>query len=120
MKTDEVTGGIGAILHLPDLTAHGVVILGNGVLLDDGGRDVQPPAPAGSAPGTLTHVGEETSQPEPEEEKDESSEPPKRPYGNAPKSAWVEYAVAADSKMTKERAEGMTKVDLMSRYGEPL
>ena len=62
--------------------------------------------------GTLTYVGESTSQPEPEEVK--------KPYGNAPKSAWVRYAAAVDENMSEERAEGMTKADLMSRYGERL
>jgi len=42
----------------------------------------------------------------------------KRPYGNAPKSAWVRYATAVDAGLSPERAEGMTKADLMSRYGE--
>jgi hypothetical protein len=45
---------------------------------------------------------------------------PKRPYGNAPKSAWIRYACEVDPDMTPERAEGMTKADLMSRYGERL
>jgi hypothetical protein len=44
----------------------------------------------------------------------------KRPYGNAPKSAWVRYAVAVDDKMTEERATDMTKADLMSKFGERL
>jgi hypothetical protein len=47
-------------------------------------------------------------------------EPPKRPYGNAPKSAWIRYAVSVDPGMTEERGELMTKADLMSRYGARL
>jgi hypothetical protein len=58
---------------------------------------------------------EETSQVEAED-----PEPPKRPYGNAPKDTWAEYAAAVDPEMSKERALGMTKADLMSRYGERL
>ena len=59
---------------------------------------------------------EETSQVETEDD----PEPPKRPYGNAPKDAWIEYAAAVDPEMSRERALGMTKADLMSRYGERL
>lgn len=57
-----------------------------------------------------------------QEEKTEEGEPEeiKRPYGNAPKSAWIRYALSVDPKMTEERAEGMTKADLLSRYGERL
>ncbi len=50
----------------------------------------------------------------------EEPEPPKRPYGNQPKSMWATYAAAVDPDMTVERAEGMTKADLMSQYGERL
>jgi hypothetical protein len=50
---------------------------------------------------------------------------PKRPYGNAPKSAWAQYAVDMGGidgcpDITIERAEEMTKADLMSRYGARL
>lgn len=54
------------------------------------------------------------------EEDAPAEEPPKRPYGNAPKSAWVRYAAAVDPELTEERAESWTKADLMSRYGERL
>jgi len=47
-------------------------------------------------------------------------EVPKRPYGNQPKSMWITYATAVDPDLTAERAEGMSKADLMSRYGERL
>lgn len=50
----------------------------------------------------------------------EEPEPPKRPYGNAPKSAWAAYAAAVDPDMTIERAEGMSKNDLLSQYGSRL
>jgi hypothetical protein len=50
---------------------------------------------------------------------------PKRPYGNAPKSAWADYAVKMSGikgcpAITIERAEEMSKADLMSRYGARL
>lgn len=57
-------------------------------------------------------VAEGGTPPEPEEVK--------RPYGNAPKSAWIRYAVSVDPELTEERAETWTKADLMSRYGERL
>lgn len=44
----------------------------------------------------------------------------KRPYGNAPKSAWIRYACSVDDKMTQERGDGMTKADLMAKFGERL
>ena len=72
--------------------------------------------------GTLKKIGEEKAVTEPSDDKvvTEPVEPPKRPYGNAPKSAWVRYAVAVDPELTEERAEDMTKADLMSKYGERL
>jgi hypothetical protein len=111
-----LTGDVNDKLYLSDDDAATLVNAGFAVYADGGPGDqsLQPVVPSGPAPGTLTKVGEETSQPE------EVPEPPKRPYGNAPKSSWVEYAVAVDPKMTKGRAEGMTKVDLMSRYDERL
>jgi hypothetical protein len=55
-------------------------------------------------------------------EADAEAETPKRPYGNAPKAAWIRYAVGMSGKkgcpvITEERAEEMSKADLMSRYG---
>jgi hypothetical protein len=61
---------------------------------------------------------EVSSQSEPEEPAE--PEPPKRPYGNAPKSSWVAYVVAVEPEMTVERAEGMSKADLMSGWGQRL
>ena len=122
MKMDNppVVGDIGAKIYLPDIVAASVVVAGNGVYVDGDDHDL-PDRLTHDLPGTLTHVGEETSQPEPEPE-GESSEPPKRPYTNAPKSAWVEYAShpATPKNISAERAEGMTKVDLISRYDERL
>lgn len=69
--------------------------------------------------GTLKPLGSEDKVVEPEGD-DKVVEPPKRPYGNAPKSAWVRYAAEVDPEMTEERAEDMTKADLMSKYGSRL
>ena len=55
-----------------------------------------------------------------DEDRAEAEGPPKRPYGNAPKSAWVRYAVSVDPDLTEERADTWTKADLMSRYGSRL
>lgn len=116
MKMDTpflIVGDKGDILHLPHPVAQFVTTLGNGIYVDGGEK----PGPsraeleeqeASIQAGTLTKVGEETS------------EAPQRPYGNAPKSAWIRYACEVDDKMTPERAEAMTKADLMSRYGERL
>jgi hypothetical protein len=45
-------------------------------------------------------------------------EPVKRPYSNATKTAWIEWAV--DNGCDRDKAEGMTKTQLMSEYGERL
>lgn len=50
----------------------------------------------------------------------ETDDAPKRPYGNAPKSAWIRYGMSVDPELTEERGETMTKADLMSKYGERL
>ena len=42
----------------------------------------------------------------------------KRPYGNASKAAWIDWAV--HSGCDAEEAAGLTKTELMSRYGERL
>lgn len=58
----------------------------------------------------------ERSRPEPAAEM-------KRPYGNASKAAWIAWAVHGDHgqpKPTPEEAAGLTKTELMSRYGERL
>lgn len=69
--------------------------------------------------GTLKRLDDEDKVvTEPDEDK--VVEPPKKPYGNAPKSAWVRYAVAIDGELSEERAEDMTKADLMSKYGSRL
>jgi hypothetical protein len=42
----------------------------------------------------------------------------KRPYGNRPKSEWVDYAISKGHD--PDEATGLTKADLMSLYGERL
>lgn len=42
----------------------------------------------------------------------------KRPYGNAAKSAWIEYGVTQGGD--EEELSGLTKAELQSRYGERL
>lgn len=68
---------------------------------------------------------EPDGQPVPEVAGAPDSPEPKRPYGNAPKSAWADYAVKMSGikgcpVITMERAEEMSKADLMSRYGARL
>jgi len=63
------------------------------------------------------------TEPEPDDPDDEPEPPketPKRPYGNASKDVWAEYAAAVDPEMSIERAKGMTKNDLLARYGQRL
>lgn len=113
-----IVGDLGALLCLPD--AAGEFAVTQGYAVDTDPANLPPPAPVQGpdTAGTLSKLGEESSQAEPEEP--EEAEPPKKPYGNAPKSAWAAYAAAVDPEMTVERAEGLTKADLMSRYGERL
>lgn len=126
MKTDTpfvIVGDKDATLRLTHAAAQFVVILGNGVYADDG----EQPGPSRAelerqeaeiqASAAPEKTGEDDSQPGDDAD---AAEEVKRPYGNSPKSAWVRYACQVDDKMTEERAEGMTKADLMSRYGERL
>jgi hypothetical protein len=118
-----VVGDKNAILSLPDWVAGWLVGQGSGIYLD--GEPQLGPTRAELErqeevirAGNLKQVGEESSQSGAEE-----PEETKRPYGNAPKSAWVRYAAHGDHGrplITEERAEGMTKADLMSQYGERL
>lgn len=120
IKTDEprVVGDAGDELRLPDYATTLHVRLGNMEYID-GGDDSGPPPPP-RAELERQEAERLAALQEPKTEPSDPAEPPKRPYGNAPKSAWVAYACAVDEKMTEERAEGMTKADLMSRYGERL
>jgi hypothetical protein len=124
MKTDSpflIVGDKDAELRLSHAAAQFVVRGGNGVYIDGG--EPKPEFTRAELEqqeekiqaGNLKQVGEETSQ-----SADEPPEEIKKPYGNAPKSAWVRYACSVDPSMTEERGESMTKADLMSRYGERL
>lgn len=70
----------------------------------------------------LAPVAEKPEIPEAEEFEPEPEIPeePKRPYGNATKAAWIEYALAVDKDLTAEAAGKLTRIELMSRYGERL
>lgn len=112
-----IVGDKDATLTLPDYAAHFAVNMGNAKYLDSEPKLPPPRAQQERQEqeiGTLRRMGEESSQP------DSEPEEVKKPYGNAPKSAWVRYACSVDDKMTEERAETLTKADLMSRYGERL
>lgn len=128
MKHDDplVVGDKDAVMRLPDHAAAWAVAQGNAVYLEEppklGPTRAELEAEEHEV-GTLKKLGEASSQTDDSPVKralDDAPEPPKRPYGNAPKSAWVRYACEVDDKMTEERGEGMTKADLMSRYGERL
>ena len=109
-----IVGDTGEELRLRDFVASFVVQQGDAIYLDE------EPQPGPSRvelekqeteiqAGTLKQVSED--------------EPMKRPYGNAPKAAWVRYAAHGDHGqpfMSEERAEGLTKADLMSKFGERL
>jgi hypothetical protein len=113
MKTEQpflIVGDVGSILRLPHPAAQWIVAQGNAVYAD-GGEEVGP---------TRSELEVQESQREADSTPDVGTEPPKKPWGNAPKSAWVNHAVAVDPNMTRERAENMTRADLMSRYGERL
>jgi hypothetical protein len=128
MKTDApfvIVGDKDAILRLTEPAAKFAVRQGNAVYLDD--DEYQ------SRPTRAELEFEEAKTRNAEQVRDTldlpgENEEVKRPYGNAPKSAWIRYAVYADSKldpppanpMTTERGEGLTKADLMSKYGERL
>lgn len=112
--SDVLTGDKGAILRVLDHDAKNLVAMGFAVHLD--AEPVLGPPRAElealEAARLAKDAAGEPSVDEPEEVK--------RPYGNAPKSAWVHYACSVDPKMTQERGDGMTKADLMAKYGERL
>ena len=56
-------------------------------------------------------------EPEPEPEPVPEPEPAAPPAPADPKSAWIDYAISQDPKLTQDKAAAMTKVDLMSKYG---
>jgi hypothetical protein len=126
VKSDDpfiVMGDAGDTLTLITPAAEWVVRQGNGEFV---GGEIDKPGPsraeleaAEAQHGTLKPLGDDDKVVEPEDD-DKVVEPPKKPYGNAPKSAWARYAADVDPEMTLERAEDMTKADLMSKYGSRL
>ncbi len=131
MKTDEppIVGDKDDKLTLPDYAAAHAVMLGNAIYLDSKSFE-NAPTRAELEAQEIEIKKREDLIPENRtvldpadlvgEDDRAEAEKPKRPYGNAPKSAWARYAVAVDQELTRERAEGMTKADLMSRYGSRL
>jgi hypothetical protein len=83
-----------------------------------GPADNPPPdEPDPPLPHDLPGTRPEDPDPEPGLAADELPEPPKP---SDPKQAWVDYAAAGAppaERIPRDQAEGMTKVDLMSRYG---
>lgn len=118
MKTDEphvIIGDKGDVLSLPDHVAHFVVTQNNGVYQDSepGPSRAELERHEDELTAALTSGADEVPA-------DLKPEDIQRPYSNAPKSAWVRYACQVDDALTEERAEDMTKADLISRYGERL
>lgn len=113
---------------VPDAVADLLVKMGNAVILADEG-----PEPEQYEPSVAEKLAEEyapvlAAGPEPREgeleaEARATSSPGtemRRPYGNSPKQAWVDWALSQDPELTAEAAKGMSKVALMSAYGERL
>jgi hypothetical protein len=124
MDTPLIVGDKDDILFVPDHVAEFAIRQRLGIYLEDEPKQGPTRAEleqqeAEIEAGTLKKIGEDDSQSDTDEEPAEPEEV-KRPYGNAPKSAWARYAALVDPEMTEERAEGMTKADLLSRYGERL
>lgn len=123
-KMDSVTGDKDQVVYVMDYVAADLIHSGNAVAVDGG--DPQPAPVVQELPGTLTKVSEPTSQSDDSPERraeDGVDEPPGRPKPYSPKHEWIDYAVNGEhgqTKITPERAEGMTKADLISRYGERL
>ena len=121
-----IVGDKDATLRLTHPAAQLVIALGNGEYVD-GGEDAGPSradlekAEAEIQAGTLKKIGDPDSEGQaPVFDTPDEPEVIKKPYGNAPKSAWARYACSIDKELTEERAELMTKADLMSKYGERL
>lgn len=122
----------GMTIHgVPDALAAQIVALGNGVIVaDEGGepetvttplqrieQEWEPVLAAGPEGGIVGEYGGEHG-----DEFTPAAEPkePKRPYGNATKAAWVEWAVHVNPELTEEEASAMSKNQLMAEYGERL
>lgn len=126
-----IVADYGAVIEgVPDELACQLARMGNAVIL--GGRD--DPEPAADA---LKRLSDEwapvmAAGPEPREPAEpaieeakaiEEAEAPgelKRPYGNAAKAAWIRWALYSDPDLTQEAASEMSKVQLMTAYGERL
>ena len=89
INMEALRGDKGNVMDVPEQVALDMVALGNAVMFDD--------------------LPEPEPEPEPEL---------KCPYTNAPKRAWVEWAVAQGEDPVK--ATEMTKAQLQNKYGERL
>lgn len=133
VKTDHpylVVGDAGAVIQLSDEAAAYAVQQGWGTTegtLQPYEEIVPPPQPVGTlqkmnfeqnvAPELpdepVRHVKEQAP------ERDPAPDEPvlKKPDGRTSQKGWAAWAVANDPDLTTERAEGMSKQDLMSQYG---
>ena len=102
-------------LTLDDDRAHALVGMQLAIYIDSDApvREIlnaeQPVTGVGENSGTEYEFGKPEETPE-----------LKRPYGNATKAQWVEYALSVDPDLTEEAAGDMSKVSLMTAYGERL
>lgn len=114
---------------VPDPVADMLVKMGNAVILADEGPDPQQYEPSVAEKLAQEYAPVLAAGPEPREgelepvtvpESDATFIERKRPYGNSSKQAWIDWAVYQDPELTGEVAQGMSKVYLMSTYGERL
>lgn len=110
-------GAAGEVKTLPDEQAAGAVRFGFAVYTDSAPEPVQEvPVPEQVEETVTDEVHAETA----EETEPEDPDEPKRPYGNASKADWIHYALKVNKDLTVEAASDMSKVQLMSAYGERL
>lgn len=123
-----IVGDRGTVLFLSDADAEWAVQEKLAVYIDDGPQSVPPPPPPyrpeddDGQTYSDESVSEEFLAPQAAEVQPEYEDEPqvemKRPYGNASKAAWIDWAVQKGAD--PEQAAALTKNELMSRYGEPL
>lgn len=108
-------------LTLPDEKAAGIVGAGLAVYIDTAPEPVQEvPVPEQVEQPVEEPVVDEVHDESAEEAEPEDPDEPKRPYGNASKADWIHYALKVNKDLTVEAASDMSKVQLMSAYGERL
>ena len=87
----KICGDKDSIMDVPEQVARDMTSLGNVIMFDD--------------------LPEPEPEPVPEL---------KCPYTNAPKRAWIEYALSIDPELDQVAAMEMTKAQLQNKYGERL